>query len=50
MREQNKDKEKIKCGSCYEREQGTHGEVIKEWSEEWGFYIPVCRKHSLNDN
>ncbi len=38
---------KDKCGFCYENEQNTHGEVKREWSKEWGFYIPVCREHSF---
>lgn len=37
------------CGFCYDREQGTHGEIKREWSDEWMMYIPVCRKHALAD-
>lgn len=39
----------LECGFCYLREQGTHGEIKREWSQEWMMYIAVCRKHSLFD-
>lgn len=35
------------CGFCYQSEQGTHGEIIREWSEDFTQYIPVCRLHTL---
>jgi len=38
-----------KCGFCYDREQGKHGEIKREWSPEWNQFIPVCRKHALFD-
>lgn len=38
-----------KCGFCYPREQGTHGEIKREWADEWKQYISVCRKHSWNE-
>lgn len=41
--------ETIKCGFCYDREQGKHGEIKREWSDEWMMFIPVCRKHALVD-
>lgn len=37
------------CAFCYPREQGKHGEVKREWSQEWLQFIPVCRKHALCD-
>lgn len=37
------------CGFCYPREQGTHGEIKREWSPEWLMFIPVCRKHAIAD-
>lgn len=36
------------CELCYAREQGTHGQVIREWSDDWQMYIAVCEKHSFN--
>lgn len=42
-------KTNLECGFCYPREQGTHGEVKREWSQEWLQFIPVCRMHSLCD-
>ena len=41
--------ERLRCGFCFDREQGTHGEVKREWSPEWLMFIPVCRKHALAD-
>ena len=38
--------EKLKCGFCYDREQGTHGEVLREWSTDWNMFISFCRDHS----
>lgn len=37
------------CVFCWDREQGTNGEIKREWSEEWKQHIPVCRKHALAD-
>lgn len=39
----------LRCGFCYDREQGKHGDVKREWSPEWLQYIPVCRKHAIAD-
>lgn len=35
-----------RCGFCYPREDGKHGEVKREWVPEWNMFINVCRKHS----
>lgn len=43
-------KTELKCGFCYDREQGTHGEIKREWSIEWTMFIPLCRQHSIQDN
>lgn len=43
-------KETTGCGFCYPREQGKHGEIKREWSQEWLQYIPVCRKHALRND
>lgn len=37
----------LRCGFCYDREQGKHGEIKKEWSSDWGMPIAVCRKHAI---
>lgn len=36
-----------KCGFCLPAEQDKHGEVKKEWSQEWRMFIPLCRIHSI---
>lgn len=36
------------CGFCFNREQGKHGEIKREWSQDWQQFIPVCRKHSFD--
>ena len=39
----------IRCGFCFDSEQGNNGEINREWSPEWLQFIPVCRKHALCD-
>ncbi len=39
----------IRCGFCYDRENGKHGEIKREWSWEWLQFIPVCRLHACAD-
>jgi len=36
------------CGFCYPSEQGKHGEIKREWSDEFTQHIAVCRRHSLD--
>lgn len=35
----------IRCGFCFNQEQGKNGEIKREWSPEWFQFIAVCRKH-----
>lgn len=44
-----KDNSQMECGFCYPREQGTHGEIRREWSSEWMLFIPVCRLHKIEN-
>lgn len=37
------------CAFCFPREQGTYGEIKREWSQEWLQFIPVCRLHAKCD-
>src|SRR3990167_5928949 len=41
-----KHSEEGRCGFCYPREQGTHGEIKREWSPTWNMFINFCPKHS----
>lgn len=43
------DQHRLKCGFCYDREQRTHGEIKREWFNDWVMMIPVCRKHSVEN-
>lgn len=36
------------CGFCYPREHGKNGEVKREYSQEWGCMMSLCRKHSFD--
>lgn len=36
----------MRCAFCYDREQGTHGEVKREYLEDWQAMAPLCRLHS----
>jgi hypothetical protein len=38
----------MRCGFCYDREQGKHGAIKREWCGEWNLFIPLCRKHSVD--
>jgi hypothetical protein len=40
----------LSCGFCHHSEQGTHGEIKREWSQEWLQFIPLCRKHSIEED
>lgn len=37
---------KLRCAFCYDREQGTHGEIRREYLEGWQAMAPLCRLHS----
>lgn len=38
-----------RCVWCYDREQGTHGLVKREWDGNHMMYVSVCRLHSVED-
>lgn len=35
------------CAFCFPREQGKHGEIKRQWSDDWRMFIPVCRAHAI---
>ena len=39
-----------RCGFCYDREQGKHGEIKREFSFEWMMMLTLCRKHSIEND